>query len=222
LSLPAASAFEASTADSDAAARRALAAVAARDRKVFEGLYRQQHRRLSRFLRRFTARPDVIDEVVNETMWVVWRKAGEFRAESTVDTWITGIACRTMLKSLRGTAPAEELGECLLDPGQLAEAAAAASPEDALAERELCQWVAQGLRHLPADQRLTLELAYALGHTCEEIAEIMGCAVGTVKARMFHARVRLRNVLPVLGGDAAAAVGRRGAVLLAGLRRPLA
>lgn len=207
----------------DAAAQRALvvmAAVAARDRKAFEVLYRQQHRRLARFLRRFTARTDLIDEVVNETMWVVWRKAAEFRAESTLDTWITGIACRTMLKALRGTAPSEELGECLLDAGQLAEAAAAAAPDDALAARELCDWVGQGLRHLPADQRLTLELAYVLGHTCEEIGEIMGCAVGTVKARMFHARVRLRNVLPVLGGEAAVAVGRRSAVVLAGLRRP--
>ena len=55
---------------------------------------------------------------------------------------------------------------------------------------------------LPDDQRITLELAYGAGHTCEEIAVIMGCAVGTVKARMFHARVRLRSVMPALGSSA--------------------
>ena len=48
-----------------------------------------------------------------------------------------------------------------------------------------------------------MELAYFLGQSCEEIAAIMNCATGTVKARMFHARLRLRNTLPALGGDAA-------------------
>jgi RNA polymerase sigma-70 factor (ECF subfamily) len=197
-----------------------LRAVTQRDRVAFESLYRRQYRRLARFLRRYTSRQDLIDEVVNETMWVVWRKAAEFRAESSVDTWVTGIACRTMLKALRGMAPPNELGESQLDAGQLAEAAAATAPEDAIAAREQAEWVGLGLRHLPEDQRLTLELAYVLGHTCEEIAEVMGCAVGTVKARMFHARVRLRNVLPVLSGDAAPAEGRRGAVQRAAAWRP--
>ena len=61
-------------------------------------------------------------------------------------------------------------------------------------------WVGKGLRHLPLEQRTTLELAYYMGHSCEEIGEIMDCSVGTVKARMFHARVKLRNLLPALGG----------------------
>ena len=43
-------------------------------------------------------------------------------------------------------------------------------------------------------------LAYFLGHSCEEIATIMGCPVNTVKARMFQARIKLRNRLPALGG----------------------
>jgi RNA polymerase sigma-70 factor (ECF subfamily) len=62
-------------------------------------------------------------------------------------------------------------------------------------------WVRHGLDLLPPEQRTTLELAYYLGQSCEEIARIMNCAVGTVKARMFHARVRMRNTLPALGGD---------------------
>jgi RNA polymerase sigma-70 factor (ECF subfamily) len=47
---------------------------------------------------------------------------------------------------------------------------------------------------------LTLELAYNMGHSIEEIAEITDSPVGTVKARMFHAREKLRQYLPVLGG----------------------
>jgi RNA polymerase sigma-70 factor (ECF subfamily) len=49
---------------------------------------------------------------------------------------------------------------------------------------------------------MTLELAYHMGHSMEEIAAITDCPVGTVKARMFHAREKLRQYLPALGGGA--------------------
>jgi RNA polymerase sigma-70 factor (ECF subfamily) len=45
-----------------------------------------------------------------------------------------------------------------------------------------------------------MEMAYFLGHSCEEIAAIMSCPINTVKARMFQARIKLRNLLPTLGG----------------------
>ncbi len=182
-----------------------LGRVAGGDRSAFEQLYRRYHPRLSRFLRRFTARSDLADEVINDTMWIVWRKSAEFRGESKVSTWITGIAYRCMLKALRGTAPAEELGESLLDAPQLEQWAGA--QHDAAPDRELRNWVACGLRTLPEDQRVTLELAYLLGYSCEEIASVMDCAVGTVKARMFHARVRLRSVMPALGESQRSAEG---------------
>jgi RNA polymerase sigma-70 factor, ECF subfamily len=180
-----------------------LHAIAQGDRDAFARLYRAQHGRLARFLRRCTARADLIDEVINDTMWVVWRKAADFRGDSRVSTWITGIAYRTMLKALRGASPGDELGESMMDPLEFEQALAAHSHAGhAGLNAELADWLAHGLKALPDDQRVTLELAYGLGHTCEEIAVVMGCAVGTVKARMFHARVRLRNVLPALAGDA--------------------
>jgi len=190
---------------SDSIERFCVQAVARGDRSAFEALYRRQHPRLARFLRRFTTRADLIDDVVNDTMWVVWRRAVEFRGDSRVSTWITGIAYRCMLKALRGTAPAEEVGESLLDEHELEQASFA--QHDGEAGRELRDWLARGLRTLPDDQRITLELAYFLGHSCEEIAVVMGCAVGTVKARMFHARVRLRSVMPALAGLDDAAQG---------------
>jgi RNA polymerase sigma-70 factor, ECF subfamily len=177
-------------------------------RDAFALLYRRHHPRLARFLRRFTARRELIDEVINDTLWVVWQKAAEFRGESKVSTWIIGIAYRCMLKALRSGAPAEEIGEGLLNAHELAEAAAATEHNDGTANggghAELQNWLARGLKTLPEDQRVTLELAYFMGCSCEEIAAVMGCATGTVKARMFHARVRLRNVMPMLAGERAA------------------
>ncbi len=178
-----------------------LRGCAARERSAFEQLYRCHHPRLARFLRRFTARHDLIDDVINDTLWIVWQKAASFRGESKVSTWITGIAYRCMLKALRGTAPADEISESASGYFNLdAIAADPAVHHDAEAQRERQDWLARGLRSLPDDQRTTLELAYFMGESCESIAAIMNCAVGTVKARMFHARVRLRSVLPRLGG----------------------
>ena len=67
-------------------------------------------------------------------------------------------------------------------------------------DAEVHDWLKHGLSRLPIEQRLTLELAYHMGHSLEEIAIITECPVGTVKARMFHAREKLRQYLPTLSG----------------------
>lgn len=171
------------------------------DRAALAAMYRHHHPRLTRFLLRFTSRRDLIDDVVNDTFWIVWRRATDFRGDARVATWVTGIAYRCLLKALRDRVHGEEVGESSLE-GLSLEALGGAAPP-AGAALELHDWLSQGLRTLPATQRMTLELAYFMGETCESIAAIMGCPVGTVKARLFHARMRLRNVLPVLAGHPA-------------------
>jgi RNA polymerase sigma factor (sigma-70 family) len=78
-----------------------LAGVAAGDRRALEELYFGYHRRLARFLSRFTPRYENIEEIINDTFMAVWRSAKDFRSASQVSTWIFGIAYRTALKSLR-------------------------------------------------------------------------------------------------------------------------
>lgn len=167
--------------------------IAAGDRTALEALYRPYHRRLDRFLVRLTRRADVIEEVINDTFWIVWQKADQFRGDSRVSTWIVGIAYRCALKALR------QHGSDPLDPAEHEEALH--SPVDPHAAHELRDWVSKGLSRLPAEQRVALELAYGAGHSLEEIASIMECQVSTVKARMFHARVKLRHLLPTLAGQ---------------------
>src|ERR1700678_4393166 len=168
-----------------------LADVAAGNRRALEELYLGYHRRLARFLSRFTPRYENVEEIINDTFMVVWQHAKDFRHASQVSTWIIGIAYRTALKSLRRqknfTSPQglDMLPEQSTDPTH---------------QTELQDWLAHGLKQLPLEQRLTLELAYHMGHSLEEIAAITDSPVGTVKARMFHARERLRLYLPALGG----------------------
>jgi RNA polymerase sigma-70 factor, ECF subfamily len=171
-----------------------LQRMSAGDRAALAVLYRSYHGRLCRFLSRLTRRADIMEEVINDCFWIAWQKAGSFHGDSRVSTWIIGIAYRCGLRALRqhGDEPVEDdaLAEERFpahDPGE---------------DRELRDWLGKGMDRLSADQRVVIELVYGVGHSLDEVAMIMQCPVGTVKARLFHARVKLRNVLPGLAGDA--------------------
>ena len=180
--------------DADATDRMLLQRMSAGDRVALGVLYRGYHGRLCRFLSRLTRRPDVIEEVINDCMWIAWQKAGSFHGDSRVSTWLMGIAYRCGLKALRqhGDEPVE-------DDTSSEQRTPAHDLDDE--DRELRDWLSKGLDHLSVDQRVVIELVYGVGHTLDQVAVIMQCPVGTVKARLFHARVKLRNVLPALAGD---------------------
>ena len=171
-----------------------LAAVAGGSRQALGELYLSNHRRLVRFLSRFTSSYENIEEIINDTFLVVWQSAKDFRHASQVSTWIVSIAYRTLLKAQRRL-------DSRLDAEGLDENAEAAF--DPAVDAEMQDWLARGLSQLNAEQRLTMELAFHMGHSLQEIATITDCSVGTVKARMYHAREKLREYLPVLGGDEA-------------------
>jgi RNA polymerase sigma-70 factor (ECF subfamily) len=168
-----------------------LTAVAHGDDAALEELYLGYHRRLSRFLWRLAPRFENVEEIINDTFVVVWQHAKDFRGASRASTWIIGIAYRIALNALRQDDRALRVHSSH---------ALAEQTSDPTSETELQDWVAQGLRQLPLEQRLTMELAYHMGHSLEEIAAITECPLGTVKARMFHAREKLRHFLPALSG----------------------
>lgn len=162
------------------------------DRGALRELYLLYHRRLSRFLMRITQRQDLAEEVINDTLLAVWNGADRFRGDSRVSTWIVGIAYRRALKSVRRRRPFElielEGRDTLIGA-------------DGVQDCEMQEWIEGALSELPIEQRLCLELAYVLGHSCEEIAAITGCPVNTVKTRLFHARRKLSVLLPRLAGN---------------------
>ena len=176
-----------------------IARIAEGDRKAFEELYYLYHRRLARFLTRLTHRYDLAEEVVNDTFWVVWRKAGSFRGDSQPSTWILGIAYRKARNAFRSSARIMEknLEAELLPP----------TDEEPSGTEELRDWLTRALAELPVEQRLAVELCYELGHSCEEIAAIMDCPVNTVKTRLFHARGKLQRLLPQLATPAGMGAG---------------
>ena len=77
-----------------------LERIADGDRGAFEALYRRYHPRLYGYLLRLLRRPELVEEAVDDALFVVWRKAVGFQGASRVSTWIFGIAYRKGLKAL--------------------------------------------------------------------------------------------------------------------------
>ena len=161
-----------------------LRMVAERDKSALTQLYLLYHARLFKFVFRLIRSFSAADELVNDIMLVVWRKADTFRGDSKVSTWIFGIAYRQTMRRLTRK--------------QL-QIAASTEPDDYGADNvagmETEDWVRNGLNALPAAQQITVVLVFYLGLSYEETAIVTGCPVNTVKTRMFHARRKLKEYL---------------------------
>lgn len=170
-----------------------LRRIEAGDRAAFKQLFLGYHRRLSRFLGRLTSDAQLIEELIDDTMLVVWRKAGEFGARSRLSTWIFGIAYRLAMKRL---APQPGAAADRGPPGDATTliTLTAMSPQ----REELRNLVEVALRELTPEERALLELAYFVGYSYGEIAVIVDCPVNTVKTRLFRARARLKLLMPRL------------------------
>jgi RNA polymerase sigma factor (sigma-70 family) len=179
-----------------------LRRVAAEDRKAFEALYQTYYRRLFAYLLKVTRRAELVEELVNDVMFAVWTGAGRFDGRSRVSTWIFGIAYHKALKALARnasplTGPAHQTPD---EDGREPEIAAPGDePESLLTRRELATTLGKALGNLSPEQRAVVELTYYYELSYQEISEIVGCPVNTVKTRMFHARRRLKELLPRFG-----------------------
>jgi RNA polymerase sigma factor (sigma-70 family) len=164
--------------------------VRAKDMHAFEEMYRIYQPRLARFLTNLVQRPQVIEEVLNDTMMTVWQTAGTFRGASKLSTWIFAIAYRKALKArARWPDPVE-------DSPSDNRVSAEPAPDDELHHQRLHDALLAAMDRLSPDHRAVVDLTYFHDMGYREIAEIMDCPVGTVKTRMFHARRRLREALP--------------------------
>lgn len=171
-----------------------LEAVAKGDRDAFERLFREFHGTVYRFTFRMLKDSDLAEEVTSDTLFTVWTDAERFRGQSTVSSWILGIACNKSLKAIRTRKRHEQRTEILSDNDQLPGSSTFDDPEHRVGESLVLKDVSSAIDQLNNDQQAVVRLT-ALGHTCAEIADIIGCPRNTVKTRMFHARIRLRTLL---------------------------
>ena len=168
-----------------------LAGIGRGDRGAFAEIYRHYQPRLYGYLRRLLPDPIAVEEVLDDVLLVVWKDARKFRGRSAVSTWVFGIAYRKAMTAIRS----EGRYQAPLDRSADADAVAANPSQD-------IDWIRAALARLSPDHRQVVELAYFSGFSYQEIADIACCPVNTVKTRMFHARRRLKVLLPALAGQA--------------------
>ncbi|WP_200939243.1 MULTISPECIES: RNA polymerase sigma factor [unclassified Caulobacter] len=166
-----------------------VARIRAKDVTAFEALYRIYHPRLTRFLINLIHRPTLVEEVLNDTLMVVWEKADTFNGTSKLSTWMFGIAYRKAMKALR------KQDEPIDDPAAEQRPSLDPTPEDDLGRSRAQVLLQQAIEVLSPEHRAVVEFTYFHEMGYREIAEIMKCPVDTVKTRMFHARRYLRRQL---------------------------
>jgi RNA polymerase sigma-70 factor (ECF subfamily) len=132
--------LKASRGAEDAENLKLLQRVAVKDKVAFEKLYIRFYLQLTRYLSRLMRRPELVEEVVNDTLFVVWEKAEQFQVRSKVSTWVTGIAYLKGIKALdRLRRMPEQQAESLAEAEDIEES------QDLIAKLGLGEWLASGL-----------------------------------------------------------------------------
>lgn len=163
-----------------------------------EELYTLYEKDVYAFARARLDDPHAAADVVNEVMLVVWRTAGRFKGGSRVRTWLLGIANNKVLDALRrrGRRQHEELDERLADSSSEA-------GERVVAAAQSSRSVLSCLKALTDQHRQVVHLAFFEDLSYDEVAQIIGRPVGTVKTRMYHAKIALKRCLERMGLDGA-------------------
>jgi len=168
---------------------RLVALLHGRDLHAFERLYRLYQPRLGRFVMNLVHRAPLVEEVVNDTMMVLWDKPESFGGQSKLSTWLFAIAYRKAVRArMREDVPVE-------DEGARERADEGAPPDQQYGRARTAIILQEAIAELSPDHRAVVHLTYFQEFGYRQIADILGCPVDTVKTRMFHARRHLKRKL---------------------------
>ena len=169
-----------------------LAAIAARqDKAAFASLFERYAPRIKGYMMRHGADASTAEEVAQEAMAAVWRKAGMYSPDKgNPATWIFTVARNLRIDRVRRERVFQPL------PEGYGEEASDDEPADvALVREERYSALRQALATLPPDQLEIVTLSYMDGLSHSEVAERLDLPLGTVKSRMRLAYSKLRPLL---------------------------
>lgn len=160
-----------------------------RDPRAFSELFDIYAPRLKSYMLRQGADGATAEELAQETLLTVWRKAQLYSGEKgSASTWIYTIARNLRIDRIRRETPWQELPE-----GHNEEASDDPAPDEQVSGRERQARVQDALTTLPKDQYDVVALSYLEGLSHSEIAERLDLPLGTVKSRMRLAYQKLRE-----------------------------
>ena len=175
------------------------------DKKAFELLVIKYQRKLMRLVSRLVRDQAEAEDVVQEAFIKAYRALPQFRGDSAFYTWLYRIGINTAKNYLvtqgrrapTSTESNSEEAETFDDGEQLRDIN---TPESLLATKQIAQTVNVAMEALPDELRTAITLREIEGLSYDEIAEAMGCPIGTVRSRIFRAREAIAEKLrPLLG-----------------------
>ncbi|HZB19470.1 MAG TPA: RNA polymerase sigma factor SigM [Blastococcus sp.] len=168
------------------------------DAEAFGELFARHRDRLWAVALRTMGNPEDAADGLQDGMIAAFRRAGSYRGEAAVTTWLHRVVVNACLDRIRAAKIRrfEALPDDVEDRGTLvATAEHDDQPEAAAEDAERRRRVLAALATLPADQRAALVLVDMEGYPVAEVAEMLGCAEGTIKSRCSRGRKRLAALL---------------------------
>ncbi|MDA0239300.1 MAG: sigma-70 family RNA polymerase sigma factor [Proteobacteria bacterium] len=166
-----------------------IAAIAKRgDKACFAELFGHYAPRVKSYLMRKGASPDIAEELAQEAMLTVWRKAGQFDpSKAAVSTWIFTVARNLSIDRFRKERrPEMDPDDPTLEPDTI-------SADQSVENSQRQVIIQEALTTLPEEQSLIVRMAFFADKSHSEIAEELDIPLGTVKSRIRLALGRMRQ-----------------------------
>jgi len=161
------------------------------DLRAFDLLVLKYQGRIAALVSRYVSDAGEVEDVTQEAFIKAYRALGKFRGDSAFYTWLYRIAANAAKNHLvaKGRRPGADAtiedAEGFDEGGLLSESA---SPEALAMGEELAEVVESALNELPDELKAALMLREFDGLSYDDIADVLGCPVGTVRSRIFRAR----------------------------------
>jgi RNA polymerase sigma-70 factor (ECF subfamily) len=167
--------------------------------RTFEALVQEYKNRIFGYVCRLTNDSPDAEDITQEVFIRAYQSLHAFRHDAAVDTWLYRIATNLVIdrfrRARRAPATVPVAGETEELVGELPSTSRDADPQATLHLGELRQQVQKAVYSLPPKLRAVVVLHDMEGLCHEDVARTIGCPVGTVKSRLFNARLLLRRKL---------------------------
>ena len=170
------------------------------DQEAFEELVRLYEKRVLALTRRMCRNPEDAAEAAQEAFFAAWQGLKSFRGDSSFSTWLYRLASNACVDLLRREGKRQAAVSLDDEDLNLDFPASLSSPQEEVERRELREQIEAGLRALPPSLREALILREMQQLRYDEIGEVLGLDIGTVKSRISRGRKKLRAFL-LAGGN---------------------
>ena len=168
-----------------------LGKIARGDQRAFSSIYRSYYDKIYKFSYRLLLSEELSEEVVQETMLLIWQGGNKLKEIKNLDAYLKTVAKRKVIALFRRKAIEDRAVKAL----KAAYSDVDNDTEEGILYRESRKILEEGIMLLPSQQRLVYQLCYQNGLKYEEAAEKLRISSGTVQSHMKQALKFLRNHL---------------------------